>query len=49
MLINMMVGRDLKDLFPKQDVEIGKELLRIENLTVAHPHRSFQYLFIFIR
>jgi len=31
-LIKMMVGRELKDQFPKQTVEIGKEILRIENL-----------------
>lgn len=36
-LINMMVGRELTELFPKEMVPKGEELLQIENLTVAHP------------
>lgn len=32
-LINMMVGRDLNDMFPKAEVPIGKETLRVESLT----------------
>ncbi len=32
-LIEMMVGRKVKDLFPKIDVKQGKEVLRIENLS----------------
>ena len=31
-LIRMMVGRDLKDKFPKSRVEPGEEVLRVENL-----------------
>jgi len=31
-LIRMMVGRDLKDKFPKSRVEPGEEILRVENL-----------------
>jgi ribose transport system ATP-binding protein len=31
-LIRMMVGRDLKDKFPKLHVEPGEEVLRVENL-----------------
>ncbi|MGD0975272.1 MAG: sugar ABC transporter ATP-binding protein [Candidatus Korobacteraceae bacterium] len=31
-LIRMMVGRDLKDKFPKLSVEPGEEVLRVENL-----------------
>ena len=31
-LIRMMVGRDLKDKFPKLTVEPGEEVLRVENL-----------------
>jgi ribose transport system ATP-binding protein len=31
-LIRMMVGRDLKDKFPKTKVEPGEEVLRVENL-----------------
>lgn len=36
-LINMMVGRDLSDLFPKQVSIRNEELLRVENLSVRHP------------
>jgi rhamnose transport system ATP-binding protein len=32
-LIKAMVGREIKDLFPKPQVEIGEELLRVENLS----------------
>ena len=31
-LIRMMVGRDLKDKFPKTKIEPGEEVLRVENL-----------------
>jgi len=33
-LIRMMVGRELKEQFPKEEIERGQELLRIESLTV---------------
>ncbi len=33
-LIRMMVGRELKEHFPKEKVKIGKEILRIEDLSV---------------
>lgn len=32
-LISMMVGRDVKNVFPKVDCEIGETVLRVENLT----------------
>jgi len=32
-LIKKMVGRELKDLYPKQHVKIGPELLRLENVS----------------
>ncbi len=32
-LIKAMVGREIKDLFPKPQVEIGEEVLRVENLS----------------
>lgn len=32
-LINAMVGREIKDLFPKPEVEIGEEVLKVEKLT----------------
>lgn len=31
-LIKAMVGREISDLFPKPDVELGGEILRVENL-----------------
>ena len=31
-LITAMVGREIKDLFPKPEVQIGDEILRVENL-----------------
>jgi ribose transport system ATP-binding protein len=34
-LIRMMVGRDLRDLFPKSAAPIGAEALRVENLHLA--------------
>jgi len=36
-LINMMVGRNLDDLFPKEKVAQGDEILRVEHLSVKHP------------
>jgi ribose transport system ATP-binding protein len=33
-LIRMMVGRELKEQFPKEEIERGQELLRVEGLTV---------------
>ncbi len=35
-LIQMMVGRELKEHFPKEEVEQGREILRIEGLTVKN-------------
>lgn len=32
-LINAMVGREIKELFPKPEVDIGEEVLRVQNLT----------------
>ena len=34
-LIRMMVGRTITNLFPKQDVQAGDVVLRVENLTCA--------------
>ncbi len=39
-LIRMMVGRTLSEMFPKQRVEIGNELLRVENLSLM-PDSGF--------
>lgn len=32
-LIKMMVGRELKDLYPKQQIEIGEKILEVKNLS----------------
>lgn len=32
-LIELMVGREITNMFPKEEVEIGAELLRVENLS----------------
>ena len=32
-LVKAMVGREIKDLFPKPEVKIGDEVLRVENLS----------------
>jgi ribose transport system ATP-binding protein len=34
-LISMMVGRPLKELFPKENAEIGDEVLSVEHLSLA--------------
>jgi D-xylose transport system ATP-binding protein len=36
-IIAMMVGRELTELFPPRERQIGKEILRVENLTAWHP------------
>lgn len=36
-IIAMMVGRELKELYPQSKHAIGEEILRIENLTAWHP------------
>jgi len=33
-LVALMVGRELSDLFPKEDIPIGEEVFRVENLTI---------------
>ena len=32
-LIKAMVGREIKDLFPKPEVKLGDEMLKVENLS----------------
>jgi len=36
-LIEEMVGRRVGNLYPKVQVDIGEEILRVEDLVVAHP------------
>lgn len=35
-LIQMMVGRELKEHYPKEEVEVGAEILRVQGLTVEN-------------
>ena len=37
-IIHDMIGRDLQNMYPPRNVKIGEEVLRVENLTVAHPY-----------
>ncbi|WP_300342202.1 multiple monosaccharide ABC transporter ATP-binding protein [Nesterenkonia sp.] len=36
-IIRGMVGRDMENMYPDRDVEIGEEILRIEDWEVWHP------------
>ncbi|MCO5185510.1 MAG: sugar ABC transporter ATP-binding protein [Anaerolineae bacterium] len=42
-LINMMVGRDLDDLFPKLDITPGEVVLEVENLTVPNKFADISF------
>lgn len=36
-IIADMIGRELTNMYPKRNVELGEEVLRVESLTVEHP------------
>ena len=40
MLVHHMVGREITQLFPKKETEVGEELLRLENLTRSGFYRD---------
>ena len=42
-LIHMMVGREVSDLFPKIDVSVGEEVLRVENLSKMGDFRDVSF------
>ena len=42
-LIQMMVGRKVKNLFPKLEVEQGREVLRVENLSKKGDFRNVSF------
>jgi rhamnose transport system ATP-binding protein len=42
-LIQLMVGREVSNLFPKLDVEIGEEILRVENFTHLGKFRDISF------
>jgi ribose transport system ATP-binding protein len=39
-MVRLMVGRDLTDLFPKTCASVGKEMLRVKNISLRHPERA---------
>jgi ribose transport system ATP-binding protein len=39
-LIRMMVGRELKEHFPKEEVELGQEILRVQELSVTNKLKN---------
>ena len=39
-MISMMVGREIGDYFPKEEVEIGREVLRAENISTKTKLRN---------
>jgi rhamnose transport system ATP-binding protein len=43
MLIQLMVGRTLSDLFPKMAVEAGEVMLKVENLTLAGVFNNISF------
>ncbi len=42
-LVAMMVGRELKDLFPKRQITPGEQLLEVKDLRAAHVSKSGAY------
>jgi len=42
-LIRMMVGRTITNLFPKQDVEVGDVILKVEHLTHAGSFKDVSF------
>jgi rhamnose transport system ATP-binding protein len=42
-LIRMMVGRTIKDMFPKQDVKAGNIVLKVDNLTRDGAFREISF------
>ncbi len=43
-IIHDMIGRELKSLYVKDKAQIGDEMLRVENLTIAHPYIAHKNL-----
>lgn len=42
-IITMMVGRELKHLFPKKDVEIGETVLEVKNLSLKGKFKNISF------
>ncbi|MFH1368040.1 MAG: sugar ABC transporter ATP-binding protein [Elusimicrobiota bacterium] len=43
-VISMMVGRSIKDMFPKQKTHAGNPLLSVKNLTLKNPEIKDRYI-----
>jgi len=43
-LIQMMVGRDIKGIFKKEEIKDGEEILRVENLSFINPENKKDFL-----
>lgn len=43
-IVQMMVGREMKELFARKPTRPGEEALRVENLSLAHPERPGRFL-----
>jgi len=43
-IIKHMVGREIRDLFPRRQSKLGASVLEIENLAVADPHSGQPFL-----
>lgn len=37
-VVKLMVGRTFENMFPQKEIETGKEVFRVENLSVPHRH-----------
>jgi len=37
-IITDMIGREIKNMYPSRESNIGEEVLRVENLTIEHPY-----------
>jgi D-xylose transport system ATP-binding protein len=37
-IITAMVGRDIANMYPKENISIGSEILRVEHMKVQHPY-----------
>ena len=46
-LIKAMVGREIIDLFPKPEVKLGDEMLRVENLSITGYFKDVSFPVIF--
>jgi ribose transport system ATP-binding protein len=44
-MVQMMVGRELSELFPKSAATVGEEVLRISGLSLRHPERANDFVF----